>query len=215
MIHYLSRFFCIQSTRFLATFAKSILTYLAIDRETFHRHIQKNFSIIFVKMAASISQLTPQRLDVPSCTGKRTRSNSTSSSTSSVTSSAGASSIFSNSHSGSFADNLSSYSSPSSEQTSPSSSGSISDDERPCKSLRTNLSSVGPVSSGCAEEDVVATLTNLEQKCTLSAPSSSIGQSDSKDISPSPPVSGTNSGKSLFVDCLVGKYFAPLSTIPE
>jgi hypothetical protein len=165
-------------------------------------------------MAATISRLTPQRLDVPSCTGKRTRSNSTSSSASSVTSSAGASSIFSNTHSGSFADNLSSYSSPSSEHTSPSSSGSISDDERPCKSLRTNSSSVGPISSRSAEEDVVATLTNLEQKCTLSA-SSSVEQSDSKDVSPSPPVSGANSGKSYFVDCLVGKYFAPLFTIPE
>lgn len=166
-------------------------------------------------MAASISQPTPQRLDVPSCTGKRTRSNSTSSSTSSVTSSNGASSIFSNSHSGSLADNLSSYSSPSSVHTSPSTAGSISDDERPCKSLRTTSSSNRSVSSIAAEEDVVATLTNLEQKCSLSASSSIEQSSSSKDVTPSPPVSGASVGKTLFVDCLVGKCFTPLFTILE
>lgn len=141
-------------------------------------------------------------------TGKRSRSNSSSSSSSLSSSHGSGSSIFSQLNVARSEDGSSSCSSPYSTKTSPSSSADYSDDERPSKSHRTSKTSVGPVQSQpspatqSAEEAALATLKN---KCSLRQPPATVTNLVSSSSTPPELASASTGGKTLFVDCLVGK----------
>lgn len=110
-------------------------------------------------------------------------------------------------------DSLSSCSSPASEEASPTVSSVASEEERPCKALRTERVATGPVSFArpsrpVNEED--AALATLEEKCSLKADNvahalcateyarAETVSSASLSVTPA-------GGKSMFVDCLVGE----------